>query len=505
MLLLEIVYLISATLLAVYGLNSLLHTWLFVKKGRNRPSRALFDADDLASRELPTVTVQLPIYNERYVVNRLISAVLELSWPRDRLQVQILDDSTDETSQIVANTLGRLNQPGFQIEHIQRRERKDFKAGALQVGLETAVGEFIVIFDADFVPPSDFLLKTIPLFDSEEGEGPIGCVQARWGHTNANMSLLTKAQSLGIDGHFVVEQAARDSVGAFMNFNGTAGIWRRRCMDAVGGWQGDTLTEDLDLSYRAQLAGWRVVYQPEVVVPAELPVQLAGFKRQQFRWAKGSIQTAMKLLGRVWRSETALWRKLLGTLHLTNYAIHPLMVINLLLTLPMSISDSPFLHLAPIFMLSAVGPPMMYWVAMNECSKNDPLTSRLIRLLMLVILGMGLSVNNTRAVAEALSGRRSDFKRTPKFAVTNKETAWYGSSYTLPKDSAIWGEGVLLIFALFLTVWSIYHGMLFLIGWLLLYAAGYAMMIGLALIQARHSAGQTVGVWTPPEAVESGD
>jgi hypothetical protein len=319
------------------------------------------------------------------------------------------------------------------------------------------------------------------------------------------MSLLTKAQSLGIDGHFAVEQAARDSVGAFMNFNGTAGIWRRDCMEAVGGWQGDTLTEDLDLSYRAQLAGWRVVYQPQVVVPAELPVQLAGFKRQQFRWAKGSIQTAVKLMGQLWRSEVSLWRKVLGTLHLTNYAIHPLMVLNLILTLPMSVSNSPFLYLAPFFMASAIGPPLMYWVAMNEAPKIEPLVGRLSRLVMLVVLGMGLSVNNTRAVGEALLGLKSAFQRTPKFAVTDNQTAWYGSSYTLPKDSTIWGEGVLLIYALFLMAWSISHGMWWLIGWLSLYAAGYAVMVGLALTQARQNAAQTAVAWGASEPVESGD
>jgi cellulose synthase/poly-beta-1,6-N-acetylglucosamine synthase-like glycosyltransferase len=276
-------------------------------------------------------------------------------------------------------------------------------------------------------------------------------------------------------------------------------------MDAVGGWQGDTLTEDLDLSYRAQLAGWRVVYQPQVVVPAELPVQLVGFKRQQFRWAKGSIQTAVKLMGRLWRSETQVWRKILGTLHLTNYAIHPLMMLNLILTLPMSISNSPLLYLVPFFMFSAIGPPLMYWTAMNEAAKKEPLLWRLGRLIMLVVLGMGLSVNNTRAVLEALLGIKSGFKRTPKFAVTDEQRTWFGSSYALPNDSMIWVEGVLLLFALFLIVWSLVHGMWWLIGWLLLYAAGYGAMIGLVLAQAQPNRGETAANWGISDPLESGD
>jgi cellulose synthase/poly-beta-1,6-N-acetylglucosamine synthase-like glycosyltransferase len=505
MLLLEIIYLLSAALLAAYGLNSLLHTWLYVRKGRDRSYYSTYTRADLTSGNLPSVTVQLPVYNERYVVNRLMVAVLNLSWPADRLQIQILDDSTDETTQIITNILERVDHRGIQIEHIRRQLREDYKAGALKVGMETAVGEFIVIFDADFVPPSDFLLNTIPLFNVEPGMEPVGCVQARWGHMNADMSLLTEAQSLGIDGHFIVEQAARHRVGAFMNFNGTAGIWRRACLDAVGGWKGDTLTEDLDLSYRAQLAGWRVVYQPEVIVPAELPVQLVGFKRQQFRWAKGSIQTAKKLMGQLWRSDTSLWRKVLGTLHLTNYAIHPLMVLNLLLTLPMSLSHSPLLYLAPIFMMSAIGPPLMYWVAMNETLDMKPLKNRLGRLLMLVVLGMGLSANNTRAVLEALFGLKSGFKRTPKFAVTDKQTTWQGSSYTLPKDSTIWMEGVLLIYALSLIIWSVTHSMWWLIGWLLLYALGYAVMIGLVLKQSRQNQAQTAVSLGITGTVKSGD
>lgn len=495
MFLLEIIYLTSAALLAAYGLNSLLHTWLFARRRKERPTHAAIDAADLSGGELPYVTVQLPVYNERYVVGRLITAVMNLTWPAGRLQVQILDDSTDETTPIIAGVLSQfegsnIQVEGVQVEHIRRPKRENYKAGALQAGLETAVGQYIAIFDADFVPPPDFLVRTVPLFERREGQPPVGCVQARWGHMNAETSMLTSAQALGVDGHFVVEQTTRDRVGAFLNFNGTAGIWDRSCLDAIGGWRGDTLTEDLDLSYRAQLAGWRVVYQPEVVVPAELPVQVMGFKRQQFRWAKGSIQTARKLLGRLWRSENPLWRKVLGTLHLTNYAIHPLMVLNLLLTLPMALSKSPWLRLAPLFMLSAVGPPLMYWVAMKETAEARPLKRRLGRLLMLIVLGMGLSVNNTRAVIEAVLGIKSAFRRTPKFAVMAKESAWYGSSYVLTGDWMIWWELLLMLYAAFLIVWSLAHMMWWLVGWLALYAAGYGCMVCLSLVQSRRAAAQ---------------
>jgi hypothetical protein len=320
---------------------------------------------------------------------------------------------------------------------------------------------------------------------------------------NAETSVLTRAQSLGIDGHFVIEQAARDRVGAFLNFNGTAGFWRRSCLEAAGGWQGDTLTEDLDLSYRAQLAGWRIVYQPEVIVPAELPVQVAGFKRQQFRWAKGSMQTAMKLLGRLWRSDTPVWRKLFGTFHLTNYAIHPLMVLNLVLTLPMSLSNSRWLHLAPLLMLSAVGPPVMYWAAMGQEERKVSWKVRLGRLVVLVVLGMGLSVNNSRAVLEALLGFKSAFQRTPKFAVTGRRESWYHNPYVLPQDPTLWLELVLALYAFFLIGWTVSHGNGWLVGWLALYAAGYSYMAGLALVQSRLS-GRRWRPSRPPQSENQG-
>jgi cellulose synthase/poly-beta-1,6-N-acetylglucosamine synthase-like glycosyltransferase len=490
MLILEILYMLSVVLLAVYGLNSLLLVWLYrrhhYRSNNDEMPETDFDSGGTMS-DAPLVTVQLPVYNERHVVERLIDAALNLNWPVERLQIQVLDDSTDDTHQIIARALERHEDKGVWLEHVRRTDRRGFKAGALQHGLATAAGEYIAIFDADFIPPSDFLQKTVPCFDSnggatERSAANVGCVQARWGHVNPGSSLLTQTQALGIDGHFFVEQAARAGAKAFLNFNGTAGVWRRSCMDDAGGWQGDTLTEDLDLSYRAQLGGWRIVYQPEMIVPAELPVQIDALKRQQFRWAKGSIQTALKLLGKLWRSSQPFWRKLLGTLHLTNYAVHPLMVLNLMLILPMTLSHSPALRLAPFLMLSAIGPPLIYWTAMR--AQHLPLLTRLGRLAMLVGLGTGLSVNNTRAVIEAILGVHSTFKRTPKFAVTGCSTEWQASSYTLPHDPTAWVELILAVFAVGLLGWSISLGLWWLIFWLLLYAGGYSYTAYLSFAQA---------------------
>jgi hypothetical protein len=363
-------------------------------------------------------------------------------------------------------------------EHIRRPDRYGFKAGALQYGLASTQDEFVAIFDADFVPPPDFLKNTIHSFD----DPTVGCVQTRWGHVNPDTSQLTRAQALGIDGHFVVEQSARWAINAYLNFNGTAGIWRRACMDDAGGWQGDTLTEDLDLSYRAQLHGWRIAYRPEVVVPAELPVQIDAFKRQQFRWAKGSIQTAIKLLGRLWHAPQPLWVKLMGSLHLTNYAVHPLMLVNLLLILPMTLSESPVLLLTPFLTLSALGPPLLYWTAMRHKSLSLP--TRFGRLAVLVGLGTGLAVNNTRAVLEAIFGLDSEFKRTPKFAVTDQSAVWQNSSYALPRDPAAWLELLLSLYAIALLIWTVSQGIWWLIPWLLMYAGGYGYVAGLAFVQA---------------------
>ncbi len=480
MLLIEIIYILSTALLSLYGLHALFNTIVYWRHRPVEPQPAspgpTSEADDA---DLPIVTVQLPIYNERHVVHRLLDAAVKIDWPRDRLQIQVLDDSTDDTIRITAEAVARWRNAGHWIEHVRRPDREGYKAGALTYGLGTAQGEFVAIFDADFVPSPDFLRQTMSSFS----EPNVGCVQTRWGHINPESSHLTKAQALGIDGHFTVEQQARHSIGAFLNFNGTAGVWRQSCMADAGGWQGDTLTEDLDLSYRAQLRDWRIVYLPHVEVPAELPVQIDAFKRQQFRWAKGSIQTAMKLLGSLWQAPQPWWRKTLGTLHITGYLAHPLMLLNFLLILPIIFSDSPFLRFTALFSLSAIGPPLLYWVTM-QARISAPISVRLIRLGTLIAMGTGLAVNNSRAVFEAVTGKQSAFKRTPKFAVTDRTDAWQASNYALPTDPTAWIELVLAVYAVALLIYGVSIGLWWLLLWLLMYAAGFSYMAYLSFAQA---------------------
>jgi len=330
---LTIVYGFTAVLLATYGLNSLIIAPLYLRHrpfGKLRTPREHQPPPPVTNA--PPVTVQLPIYNELYVVERLIDAVTRLDYPKDRLHIQVLDDSTDETSALAQARVDYHRTQGIDIVLIHRPERTGFKVGALQRGLETAKGEFIAILDADFVPNPDSLQRTITYF---QGKPRLGLVQARWGHINTDYSHLTRAQALAVDGRFVVEQTARQRSGLFVNFNGACGVWRKRCIKEAGGRQGDTLSEDLDLSYRAQLAGWQFLYLPDVACPAEIPPQMNAFKRQQFRWGKGSIQCLLKH----WRTSLAgrqpVFVRLQGLIHLSNYLIRPLMLILLLLTLPL--------------------------------------------------------------------------------------------------------------------------------------------------------------------------
>ncbi|MGD9091887.1 MAG: glycosyltransferase family 2 protein, partial [Anaerolineales bacterium] len=428
----------------------------------------------------PDVTVQLPVYNERYVVRRLIEAVGKLEYPMDRLHIQVLDDSTDITSQIIAEAVVKLQKQGIDITHIQRPNRVGYKGGALQYGMKSAVGDFFAIFDADFVPPKDFLKRAMPYFD---GDRQTGCIQTRWGHINRESSWLTRTQASGIDGHFIIEQETRSESKAFLNFNGTAGIWRKSCIENAGGWHHDTLTEDLDLSYRAQLQGWRIRYLPHIITPAELPVHINAFKRQQYRWAKGSIQTAKKLLAELWHSSQPLSVKVEGTIHLTHYAVHPLMLINLLLMLPLVHSDSFLIGAFPYFTVAAIGPVFMYTVALSGSSK--PIGVRLKTLLMLILLGMGVSLNNSRAVGSALRGSDSTFLRTPKFNVSEGENKVNSNNYLLPRDFTLWLELLLGFYSLGMLGYSLLNGRWELIVWLVLYTLGFFYVAALNLLQSR--------------------
>ena len=366
----------------------------------------------------PRVTVQLPIFNEVYVVERLIEAVARLRYPRERFEVQVLDDSTDETSRVARAAVERWRARGLAIRHRRRAARAGFKAGALAEGLRLAGGDLIAVFDADFTPPPDFLERAVGVF----ADPRVGMVQARWGHANRRHSLLTRLQALLLDGHFVLEHGGRQRGGCFFNFNGAAGIWRRAAIESAGGWQHDTLTEDLDLSYRAQLAGWRFVFLPDVVAPAELPVEMSAFKSQQHRWTKGSIQTCRKVLPAVLRSDAPLRVKAEAFLHLTanfNYLLVLALCVLILPALAARTASGGARRLllvdAVLFGLAAVSVAAFYAVSQRELGGRW--WARLRDLPAMVALGLGLSINNAVAVVEALSGRTGEFRRTPKYGV----------------------------------------------------------------------------------------
>ena len=375
-------------------------------------------ATPFAAARKPHVTIQLPVFNERYVVRRLIDYVCQIRYPAELLEIQVLDDSTDDTVDISRAAVEEWRARGVDIVLIHRTDRTGFKAGALQNGMQRAKGELIAVFDADFTPGPDFLERTVPFF----GDEGIGMVQARWTHINRRYSLLTRAQSILLDGHFVIEHTARNRSGRFFNFNGTAGIWRRQTIGEAGGWQHDTLTEDLDLSYRAQLAGWRFVYLNDLLSPAELPVEMNAFKTQQHRWAKGSIQVALKLLPRILRSDLSIKVKFEAFVHLTNNVAYVLMVL-MSLMLPFSLHirldqgwyQAVFLDL-PFFIGATVSVCAFYMVSQSEAGVRSR-AERLAYLPIVLALGIGLAVNNAKATLEALFGHQSPFVRTPKLAV----------------------------------------------------------------------------------------
>lgn len=423
----------------------------------------------LTDSECPLVTIQLPIYNERYVAERLIECVVNLDYPPDKLYIQVLDDSRDNTKEIVQGAILQHCKNGLDIEHICRPERMGYKGGALEYGLKKAKGNYLAIFDADFQPSRDFLKNTLAYVINEQN---VGCIQTRWGHLNREASWLTRAQASGIDGHFFIEQEIRSGTPLFLNFNGTAGIWRRDCIIDAGGWHHDTLTEDLDLSFRAQLKGWKILYTPHVVTPAELPTHIRSLKQQQFRWAKGSIQTTRKLIKELWRSSQPILVKIASTIHLTNYLVHPLMLLNLLLHVPIILFGNILLLWIPIFFLAAIGPSLMYWLALREQDKS--VLDSLQNLLMLIILGVGMNYNNTRAVVEAIFSIESPFKRTPKFNLKGKQQFSGKSDYQLSVDFSLWIESALALLSIFLLLYSISNGIWGGILWMLPYACGYS-------------------------------
>ena len=380
----------------------------------------------------PTITIQLPIYNEKYVATRLVDAVCQQDYPKDKMRIMVLDDSDDNTVETMSNTVKKYQSLGFDIEHVRRGTRNGYKAGALKHAMKSTTSEFVAIFDADFIPPTWYLKKAIPHFTKSN----IGLVQCRWGHINENYSALTQAQALNLDFHFLVEQKAKSNSKLFMNFNGTAGIWRKECIDDAGGWHTATLVEDLDLSYRAQMKGWKCLFLPDIVVDAELPVQMNGAKRQQFRWAKGSIQCAVKLLGDILlKRKIAFDAKLQAFIQLTRHIVFPLMLIQFI-TLPILLASEVNLYIVsflPALTLAtylAMGPGA-YLLVINKMYKNN-WKGHAKALPYLLVYSIGMSVNNTVAVFDGVFGKKNEFLRTPKYGIVTNDDDWRDKAYNLP-------------------------------------------------------------------------
>ena len=426
---------------------------LFLLKNYLSKNKSLGDCKSINYGYTPKVTIQLPVYNEKYVVKRLLSAVSALDYPKDKLEIQVLDDSTDETTDILKNEIERLTKSGFDIQLIRRPERSGFKAGALAYGLTKAQGEFIAIFDADFVPDKAFLKQTIPCFSADER---IGLVQTRWKHLNKNYNILTRLQALGLDFHFTLEQTGRNKGGHFINFNGTAGIWRKACIETSGGWSADTLTEDLDLSYRAQLRGWKFQYLETVGSPAELPVTVPALKNQQFRWSKGAAECARKNLFLVLTDKNLRWStKIHAVFHLLNSFLFVDILLMTLLSLPLLFvmknhtEYSTLFYISRFFILNTLLLAGLYAFSVFRLyykGWKDVLLF-VIYFPLFLSFSMGLSLYNGVGVLEGYLGKKSPFIRTPKFNVTAPSDSWKKNSYNTRKISPItWMEGCVLLY-----------------------------------------------------------
>jgi cellulose synthase/poly-beta-1,6-N-acetylglucosamine synthase-like glycosyltransferase len=470
-------YFFVLVILAVYGWHRYYLVYLYMKNKDQQP------VPDATFEQLPPVTVQLPIYNEMYVADRLIDAVCQLDYPRDLLEIQVLDDSTDETTTIAERAVRRHALKGVKISFLHRTDRRGYKAGALEAGLKVSGGEYVAIFDADFLPPPDFLRRTIHFFTNPQ----VAMVQARWGHINENYSLLTKIQAILLDGHFVLEHGGRNRAGLFFNFNGTAGIWRRTAIADAGGWQHDTLTEDLDLSYRAQLRGWRFVFLHDLVSPAEVPVEMNAFKSQQHRWAKGSIQTCRKVLPAILRSKLPLGVKAEAFFHLTaNFNYLLMCVLSVLMAPAMVIRYNMgwyemLLIDVPLFFAATASVANFYMVCQRELHKDW--STRLKYLPFLMSIGIGLTVNNTRAVIEALFRKETEFARTPKYRIEAQADEWIGKKY---RQSVVAQPVVELALGLYFTATVFYalaNGIYGTVPFLMLFQIGFLYTGLLSVVQ----------------------
>jgi cellulose synthase/poly-beta-1,6-N-acetylglucosamine synthase-like glycosyltransferase len=488
-----ILYFSILTILAIYGgyrVKQVIDFWRYRKLVPT-------PAGHFSEEELPRITIQLPLFNEMYVTERLLKAVTEIDYPRDRLEFQVLDDSTDETVKLAEATVEHYRQAGFDIHYIHRTDRTGFKAGALENGLKTAKGELIAIFDADFVPKPDCLRKLVDFFI----DPLVGCAQMRWSHINGDYNLLTRLQTIMLDGHFVVEQTVRNRTGGFFNFNGTAGIWRRRAIEMSGGWQHDTLTEDTDLSFRAQLMGWRFVYLLDEDAPSEIPVEINAFKAQQRRWAKGVMQVGLKLFGRIWAAKLPLRVKLEMFFRLTGNISYPLMIFVSLLQFPLLLVryNQGFYHLmvfdVPLLFFSTLSVLLFYGTGVWYLDKRR--TPRLLHLPLVMGLGIGLAFSNARAVVEALVGYRTEFVRTPKYRVEEqRDETWKRKKY---KRKRGWLPLLELAFSLYFLLAILYAVQMQLWGtipFLSLFFFGYGYMGVMSLLQTT-TGSRLQSLWRP--------
>ncbi len=468
-------YTLSILGLSLYGVQSLILLILFFRQRRNTYPTPV------DPEVWPSVIVQLPIFNEHHVVERLIDAACALDYPVERLLIQVLDDSTDHTTRLAQCRVDYHRLRGVNIVLIHRDDRLGFKAGALAQGLRTAAGELVAIFDADFIPPPDFLRRLVPYLSANPR---LGMVQARWGHLNAEYSAITRGEAIFLDAHFVVEQTARSRTGLLFNFNGSAGVWRKSCIEDAGGWQGDTLAEDLDLSYRAQLKGWKLLYLPDFVASAEVSPQIAAFKRQQFRWAHGAIHVLLKVGPSLVSHSLSLRQRVFALLHLSAYLAHLLMLILLAACLPVILSRGQGLPSLQWLSLVGLAPSMLFVV--SQWAIYPDWKRRIAYLPVLICLGIGVGLNNGVAVILALAGRREAFKRTPKFHLETKQDSWLTSSYRLPIDWTVWGELALSIYALITLVLAV-RLLPALIPMMVLFAAGFGFTGLAGLWQGRRS------------------
>lgn len=438
----------------------------------------------------PPVTIQLPVFNERFVVERLIESVVLIDYPKDKLEIQVLDDSDDETVQLIADLVAQYKKLGMDIQHIQRPEHVGFKAGALQYGMKRAKGEFIAIFDADFVPQPDFLLKTLPRFQNSK----VGMVQTKWAHLNTNYGVLTKIQAFWLNAHFTVEQKGREHAGSFINFNGTGGVWRKACIEDAGGWEHDTLTEDLDLSYRAQLKGWKFVYREELESLAELPIVIPAVKSQQYRWNKGAAETARKTLGKVLTSDISIGHKIRAMFHLLNSSVFLLLLIAAVLSIPMLYikEDNPKFGLifdfGSIFLIGFLAMGFFYWVAAKATHPEYAFKYFILNFPVFLAFSMGMALHNSIAVVEGYLGIKTPFVRTPKFNVKSKGESWKGNTYLIKVLSPVTiMEGLLAIYFVYGIVSGFKLQDYGLILFHLMLAIGFAYVFLLSVRPVKHA------------------